>query len=512
MNKFVLSLLALLVSCGCAGTTASRECVAESSFEHAPLHVCLVSGSFEYDSHTSLTAFKEYLEQGYNARCTLLKAPDFHNLPGLEALDDCDVALFFTRRLRIKGEQLERVKKYCLGGNPIVAVRTASHGFQTWLAFDKVVLGGNYQGHFGDGPTMKAIVVPRAKGHPILEGVVTPIKSRHSLYKTAPLADDCELLMKGSTPESGGFQPVTWTRVYEGARVFYTSLGGQQDFENASFRRMLANALFWAAEREVERTEPPPPPNLRPVREGSIRLHLRSRVENPPGSGVWEELYIDKELPVAETAILICDTWDKHWCSEATERVATMAPRMNDVIKAARASGVQIIHAPSETLGFYADLPQRRRMMLAPAVPPPEPLDIPQRPLPIDDSDGGCPTGEKSYEAWTRQHPAIEIGRYDGITERGEEVYNLFQQLGIKNMIIMGVHANMCVLGRSFGIRQMTRWGIQCVLVRDLTDSMYNPKRPPYVSHDEGTELVVQHIEKYWCPSITSGELVEGLP
>ena len=106
----------------------------------------------------------------------------------------------------------------------------------------------------------------------------------------------------------------------------------------------------------------------------------------------------------------------------------------------------------------------------------------------------------------------FEIGEYDGITDSGREVYNLFHALGIKNMIIMGVHTNMCVLGRSFGIRQMTRWGIQCILVRDLTDAMYNPKMPPYVSHDEGTKLVVQHIEKYWCPSILSSELVEGLP
>ena len=83
-------------------------------------------------------------------------------------------------------------------------------------------------------------------------------------------------------------------------------------------------------------------------------------------------------------------------------------------------------------------------------------------------------------------------------------------QLGIKNLIIMGVHTNMCVLGRSFGIRQMTKWGIRCVLVRDLTDAMYNPKRAPYVSHKRGTELVVEYIEKYWCPSILSNDLLKA--
>jgi hypothetical protein len=71
----------------------------------------------------------------------------------------------------------------------------------------------------------------------------------------------------------------------------------------------------------------------------------------------------------------------------------------------------------------------------------------------------------------------------------------------------MGVHTNMCVLNRSFAIKQMTRWGIRCVLVRDLTDAMYNPKKRPNVTHEEGTELVIGHIEKWWCPTVLSSEL-----
>jgi len=30
----------------------------------------------------------------------------------------------------------------------------------------------------------------------------------------------------------------------------------------------------------------------------------------------------------------------------------------------------------------------------------------------------------------------------------------------------------------------------------------------PYVSHDEGTRLVVEFIEKFWCPSTTSGSIL----
>ena len=64
---------------------------------------------------------------------------------------------------------------------------------------------------------------------------------------------------------------------------------------------------------------------------------------------------------------------------------------------------------------------------------------------------------------------------YDGISDRGDEIYNYLCKLGIKNVALMGVHTNMCVLGRPFGIRQQVRLGTNTVLVRDLTDAMYDP-------------------------------------
>ena len=53
----------------------------------------------------------------------------------------------------------------------------------------------------------------------------------------------------------------------------------------------------------------------------------------------------------------------------------------------------------------------------------------------------------------------------------------------------------------------MTRLGFQVVLARDLTDSMYDPRTRPFVSHAHGTELVIEHIESKWCPSIMSDDL-----
>ncbi len=81
------------------------------------------------------------------------------------------------------------------------------------------------------------------------------------------------------------------------------------------------------------------------------------------------------------------------------------------------------------------------------------------------------------------------------------------QQQGITQVLILGVHTNMCVLRRSFAIKQMVRWGVDIALVRDLTDTMYNPAMRPYVAHDEGTALVIGYIERFWCPTTTSADL-----
>src|SRR5204862_1824110 len=94
-----------------------------------------------------------------------------------------------------------------------------------------------------------------------------------------------------------------------------------------------------------------------------ITLKARSRESAAPG------LYRETEQPMTwapkETAIVICDMWDKHWCNCATQRVAEMAPKMNAVVKNARARGVYIIHAPSDCMAFYKDAPQRQLALSA---------------------------------------------------------------------------------------------------------------------------------------------------
>jgi nicotinamidase-related amidase len=244
-------------------------------------------------------------------------------------------------------------------------------------------------------------------------------------------------------------------------------------------------------------------------------LKLRTRVEVYKGSDDWREVALDEPFSPSSSALILCDMWDSHWCQGAARRVETLAQKMAPVIDLARAHGMLIIHAPSETMPYYKDAPQRLGMLAIAPTQPPTPLALTDPPLPIDDSDGGCDTPNNplpvNHRTWTRENAAIHIGPADLISDDGREVYSALRSRGIKTLLFAGVHANMCILNRSFAIRQMTRWGVHCILIRDLTDAMYNPARRPLVSHGQGTQLVIEHIEKYWAPTATSDDLIRAL-
>lgn len=239
----------------------------------------------------------------------------------------------------------------------------------------------------------------------------------------------------------------------------------------------------------------------------------------------------------AQTAIIVCDMWDLHHCKNAVIREAEMAPRMNEVIAKARDCGVLVIHAPSDCMKAYEGTPARERARSAPkASRLPDKIHewcktIPSEEgvaAPIDQTDGGEDDDPAAHAAWakeleskglnprrpwTRQTDALKIDQAkDAVSDSGAEIWNLLEARGIRNVMLMGVHVNMCVSGRPFGLRQMAKHGKRVVLMRDMTDAMYNPLRWPNVSHAHGTALFIEHIERRICPTITSDQIIGGAP
>ncbi len=269
----------------------------------------------------------------------------------------------------------------------------------------------------------------------------------------------------------------------------------------------------------------------------SFDLKLRFERESVDGSDHYESMVRGETWVASQTAIIVCDMWDSHHCYNAVQREKEFAPRLNSVVSQVRHWGGIVIHSPSGCMDAYANHPARKRAMSVPASPSyPDQIESwcykiaseENVEYPIDQSDGGeddTPEEKANWERqlrfegrdvkqpWKKQIDMIQVdANHDYISDSGKEIWNIIQNHGATNVILSGVHTNMCVLGRPFGLRRMASAGINVVLIRDLTDTMYNPLAKPYVSHFEGTDLIIRYIERHICPTITSDQLIGGSP
>ena len=273
--------------------------------------------------------------------------------------------------------------------------------------------------------------------------------------------------------------------------------------------------------------------------ENQPALHFTTRyqTEISADAGRYHLRFSDVQWNPETTAVIVCDMWDSHHCVNAVRRVGQLAPRIDAFCKTLRQRGVTIIHAPSSCMETYASHPSRLRAKAVPAAKK-FPADIAtwcdqipseeKAAYPVDQSDGGEDDETLEHKLWAERLAAIgrnprspwkaQVARIaidadkDYISDSGTEIWSILTNKDIEQVVLVGVHTNMCVLGRPFGLRRLSAAGKQVVLCRDLIDTMYNPDAWPFASHFTGTDLVVSHIEKFVCPTITSDQILGGQP
>lgn len=253
----------------------------------------------------------------------------------------------------------------------------------------------------------------------------------------------------------------------------------------------------------------------------------------------WVQMEHAKTWRASETAMIIVDMWDAHWCDIEVMRSTVLGAGVNETAAFLRQSGVLIIHAPSDTAdSYYGNHPSRLHVTqrYGSYANKPEPWSIANHTmLPVDKTDPskpwmtdpaypltprnnqGCDGHGHPGKNWSKQMELIDIDAdFDLISaepgwwpDRSQEMFNILQGRGIKNILYAGVATNMCVLGRPFGIKAARTWGMDIALIRELTDAMYNPVLDqPYVSHEEGTKLQIGFIEKVWAGSTSMFDLM----
>lgn len=238
--------------------------------------IVFVTGDHEYSGEQTLPLIAAELEKNYGFRTKVLKAyPDHNaeeNIPGLEALKEADVAVFFLRWRRLPADQVKFIEDYLETGKPLIGFRTTTHAFnypkghplEKWNAFAEKAFnappgwgGKANHTHYGHKSSTDVSVIAAAAKDPILTGV-TNFHARSWLYKVLPdypAAGSTWLLMGHSVdPDKKDAidNPVAWTgKNSYGAKFFMTTLGHPEDFDQEPFQRLVINAIHWAAGKPV---------------------------------------------------------------------------------------------------------------------------------------------------------------------------------------------------------------------------------------------------------------------
>ncbi|MFN0167286.1 MAG: ThuA domain-containing protein [Bryobacteraceae bacterium] len=233
-------------------------------------HVVFVTGDDEYRSEVTMPMIASILESRCGLRTTTLFAkptPQTKNdIPGLEALDHADMAVFYLRFRALPENQLGHILKYAESGKPLAGLRTSTHAFlypkghpreSLNQDFPRDVFGQIWTRHHGHRSSTDVTVAEDQKDHPILRGVEAKFHVRSWLYHVNPLPPVSTPLLIGRAvnPEKQDWGPnaVAWTKQRKGARVFFTTMGHPEDFTLPSVRRLVVQGILWALDRKIPR-------------------------------------------------------------------------------------------------------------------------------------------------------------------------------------------------------------------------------------------------------------------
>lgn len=229
---------------------------------------------------------------------------------------------------------------------------------------------------------------------------------------------------------------------------------------------------------------------------GVLTLNLQTRDATGTVQVTPEKVQLDK------VGVVVVDMWNYHWCKTSTMRVAAMVPRMNRSLEALRDMGAQVFLCPSDVADNYVGWPMKEAVDAVPrhAVPKIKELTCPAAP-----DGGGCTcSGPRCTDnwGWDAMHPDLVIGPGDLMPNDQQALYSICKEKGITHLVYMGVHTQVCLLGKSIGLLNMTNAGLQCILCRDLTDAHGHYLPEQGITPDDFTAKVVRHFEQYLSPTV----------
>src|SRR6185369_8684385 len=109
-------------------------------------------------------------------KCSYVNAPPEggNEFANFQVIKDADLLVVSARRRTPPKEMMDLIHEHLDAGKALVGIRTASHGFDakppdnqhsSWTNFDREVLGGHYENHYGNDLPPSLHVAAGAEGH-----------------------------------------------------------------------------------------------------------------------------------------------------------------------------------------------------------------------------------------------------------------------------------------------------------------------------------------------------------
>jgi hypothetical protein len=257
-------------------------------------HIVFIANDHEYRSEQTCPLMAKILAKHHGFRCTVLFGVDQNGhikagakeVPGLEALKNADLLVFFSRFMNLPDGQAQLIADYFERGGPVVGLRTSTHCFNgqkgTWNKLNYNYSGKDYLGglgeqvfgntwrrntgqtHYGSNHQMGGRITPTADAldHIINTGVkrihaysgayasslpegatsLLEVQVINTFHPSDEINQDKPLVTAGWTRDSY----VAPSGTKKMARVVYTSFVASEDLLSEDGRRFLTNACFWA--------------------------------------------------------------------------------------------------------------------------------------------------------------------------------------------------------------------------------------------------------------------------
>jgi type 1 glutamine amidotransferase len=143
-------------------------------------------------------------------------------------------------------------------GGGVVALHAAGDGSHTDSWYADTIIGAKYLGHPGGAEQFQpARIIVDQPDHPAMAGVTLPWSPVDEWYSYAAspaargmivLARIDEASYRPGTRLAMGTHPVIWVNPSTNGRVLYSALGhAPEAYDDPNYRRILANAISWAA-------------------------------------------------------------------------------------------------------------------------------------------------------------------------------------------------------------------------------------------------------------------------